>query len=137
MIYVKNGVTVNYNKYKNGVVNDDFVQAYNGLCDNLLAAYPSLRPAEKADEPVPIAQTEPEVAPEEATVAPVEPISPRPPVLESAPMTPPIDGSGDTPASASSDKKEPTIITMESSVPGHGAIDLAQHPNGGWWCIML
>ena len=82
---VKNGVKVNHNKYKNGIVNDDFTAAYSGLCDNLLVSFPTLRPAAPPAEP--------------------------------AATAPPRDGSGDA-------QKEPTIITMESSVPGHGAIDL-------------
>merc|ERR1712227_298584 len=44
---------------------------------------------------------------------------------------PPKDGSGD----AKSDEK--TVITVESSVPGQGSINLEHGPNGSWWCVML
>ena len=51
---------------------------------------------------------------------------------ESSPIDPPTDGAGD------GKPKEPTVITMESSVPGHGSINLEQNAqNAAWWCTML
>ena len=54
------------------------------------------------------------------------------PELAESPIDPPADGAGD------GKPKEPTVITMESSVPGHGSINLEQNAqNAAWWCTML
>jgi guanylate kinase len=44
-----------------------------------------------------------------------------------------IGGEGDGPGSQV--KPEATVLTVESSVPGHG--EIGQHPDGTWWCTML